>query len=44
MSGERAFTAIVSLTLAVSPEGKLSDRGLVDVERRTLLPILLQSP
>jgi len=44
MGGERASTAIVSLTLDVSPEEKLSDRGLVDVERRTLPPIPLQSP
>ena len=43
MSGERAFMAIVSLTLAVSPEGKLSDLGLVDVERQTLLPTVIES-
>jgi adenine deaminase len=43
MAGERAFMAIVSLTLAVSPEGKLSDRGLVDVERQTLLPTVIES-
>ena len=42
MSGERAFTAIVSLTLAVSPEGKLSDLGLVDVEKQTLLPTVIE--
>ncbi|HXX39263.1 MAG TPA: adenine deaminase C-terminal domain-containing protein [bacterium] len=39
--GERSFTGIVSLTLAVSPEGKLSDLGLVDVERQTLLPMVI---
>lgn len=44
MAGERAFMAIVSLTLAVSPEGKLSDRGLVDVARQTLLPTVIESP
>lgn len=43
MSGERAFMAIVSLTLAVSPEGKLSDLGLVDVEKQTLLPTVIES-
>ncbi len=42
LAGERAFTAIVSLTLAVSPEGKLSDLGLVDVERQTLLPTVIE--
>jgi len=44
MAGERAFMAVVSLTLAVSPEGKLSDRGLVDVERQTLLPTVIEAP
>jgi len=44
MAGERAFMAIVSLTLAVSPEGKLSDLGLVDVERQTLLPTVIDAP
>ncbi|HLY21045.1 MAG TPA: adenine deaminase C-terminal domain-containing protein [bacterium] len=44
MAGERAFMAIVSLTLAVSPEGKLSDLGLVDVERQTLLPAVIEAP
>ncbi|MHB8733116.1 MAG: adenine deaminase [bacterium] len=43
MAGERAFMAIVSLTLAVSPEGKLSDLGLVDVERQTLLPTVIDA-
>ncbi|HEV2281087.1 MAG TPA: adenine deaminase C-terminal domain-containing protein [bacterium] len=42
MAGERAFMAIVSLTLAVSPEGKLSDLGLIDVERQTLLPTVIE--
>jgi adenine deaminase len=41
-TGERAFTAIVSLTLTVSPKGKLSDLGLVDVERQTLLPTVIE--
>ncbi|HEV2440425.1 MAG TPA: adenine deaminase C-terminal domain-containing protein [bacterium] len=44
MAGERGFMAIVSLTLAVSPEGKLSDLGLVDVERQTLLPTVIEVP
>jgi len=43
MAGERAFMAIVSLTLAVSPEGKLSDLGLIDVERQTLLPTVIDA-
>ena len=41
MVGERPFTGIVSLTLAVSPEAKLSDLGLIDVERQTLLPMVV---
>jgi adenine deaminase len=36
------FLGIVSLALAVSPEGKLSNLGLVDVERQTLLPMALE--
>jgi len=42
MVGERPFTGVVSLTLAVSPEGKLSDLGLIDVERQTLLPTVVE--
>ncbi len=42
LAGERAFTGIVSLTLAVSPEAKLSDRGLIDVEHQTLLPMVIR--
>jgi adenine deaminase len=35
------FMGIVSLALAVSPGGKLSNLGLVDVERQVLLPMLV---
>jgi adenine deaminase len=40
---DNTFMGIVSLTLAVSPEGKLSDLGLVDVARQVLLPMLIEA-
>lgn len=39
---DNSFMGIVSLTLAVSPEGKLSDLGLVDVARQVLLPMQVE--
>jgi adenine deaminase len=43
MSGDCAFTGVFSLTLAVSPEGKLSNLGLVDVNRQKLLPLAIET-
>jgi adenine deaminase len=39
--GVEHFMGIVVLTLAVSPEARLSDLGLVDVASQTLVPLLL---
>ena len=38
MSRPRPFLMLSLLALSVSPRFKLSDRGIIDVERRSLLP------
>lgn len=39
---DNSFMGVVSLTLAVSPEAKLSDLGLVDVNRQELVPLVIE--
>jgi adenine deaminase len=41
LPSDNTFMGIVSVTLAVIPQGKLTDLGLIDVERQSFLPLVM---